>query len=181
MQVTKSVDAIYAAAKPIIEIDGVGGKPWKRNVQRGARIGPWLQAQFRIVDEAAWNEKAPCLYLVRGNDSLIRYVGISRNGVRHSWRTSPAYDAATMVELPQRQLFHSQCWRHIEAECTSQPHRRFEVRSINGAMLAHSIEKIGPPLSGFLALGNDHEGLVASVERWICNHRSDMLACWNVL
>lgn len=175
-----SVNAIYAASTPIIEILGVGGNRWKRNVQRGGRIGPWLQANYRIIDEAAWNDKRACLYLVRGNDSVVRYVGISRNGVRHRWRTSPAFDAETMVKLPQPQLFHSQCFKHIEIECVNQPGRTFEVRSICGQELINVIKGIGAPLSGFLALGNDHEGLVASVERWICNNSSDKLVTWNV-
>lgn len=171
---------IYAAAKPIIKIHGVGGKRWKRNVAKGSRIGPWLQGDYSIVNEAVWKEKGACLYLVQGNDGAIRYVGISRNGVKHRWRISPAYDAETMVALPQRQLFHSQCWKHIETECVSQPGRKFEVRSIDAQSLIPLLAKMGAPLSGFLALGNDHEGIVAGVERWICNHRSVQLAMWNV-
>jgi hypothetical protein len=171
---------IYAAAKPIIRIHGVGGKRWKRNVATGGRIGPWLQGDYSIVNEPAWKEKGACLYLVQGNDGTIRYVGISRNGVKHRWRISPAYDAETMVELPKRQLFHSQCWKHIETECAGQSGRTFEVRSIGAPSLIPLLAKMGAPLSGFLALGSDHEGIVAGVERWICNHSSDKLASWNV-
>jgi len=180
VQPIEACNEIAKAAVPIIKILGVGGKRWKRNVQKGGRIGPWLQGQYLILNEAAWTERCACLYLVMGNDGVIRYVGISRNGVRHRWRTSPAFDAETMIALPQRQLFHSQCWKHIEIECTNQPERTFEVRSISGAALISVIRNIGAPLSGFLPLGNDHEGLVASVERWICNHRSSTLVSWNV-
>lgn len=126
---------IYSAAKPIIKIHGVGGKRWKRNVATGGRIGPWLQGDYSIVNESVWKEKGACLYLVQGNDGAIRYVGISRNGVKHRWRISPALDAETMVQLPKHQLFHSQCWKHIEAECANQSGRTFEVRSID----AHSL------------------------------------------
>jgi len=171
---------IFSAAKPFIKIDGVGGKRWKRNVATGARIGPWLQGSYSIVNEAVWKEKGACLYLVQGNDGAIRYVGISRNGVKHRWRTSPAYDAETMSPLPKKQLFHSQCWKHIETECAAQPGRTFEVRSIDAQSLIPLLEKMGAPLSGFLSLGSDHEGIVAGVERWICNHSSSELARWNV-
>ncbi len=176
----RHANTIYEAATSIIQIDGVGGRRWKRNVQKGGRIGPWLQGKYRIINDIAWNEKAPCLYLVRGNDSVIRYVGISRNGVRHRWRISPAIDNETMQALPQRQLFHSQCWKHVETECTQHPGRTFEVRAICGPVLIQALREIGAPLSGFLSLGNDYEGLVASVERWICNHSSEHLARWNV-
>jgi hypothetical protein len=171
---------IYAAAKPIIKIHGVGGKRWKRNVAKGARIGPWLQGDYSIVNESVWREKGACLYLVQGNDGAIRYVGISRNGVKHRWRVSPAYDAETMVQLSKGQLFHSQCWKHIEIECTVKPGLTFEVRTIDAKALIPLLEKMGAPLSGFLALGSDHEGIVAGVERWICNHSSNQLAHWNV-
>lgn len=171
---------IYAAAKPIIKINGVGGKRWKRNVATGGRIGPWLQGDFSIVNESVWREKGACLYLVQGNDGVVRYVGISRNGVKHRWRISPAFDAETMVQLPKHQLFHSQCWKHIEAECATAPGQTFEVRSIDAPSLIPLLAKMGAPLSGFLALGGDHEGIVAGVERWICNNSSGQLARWNV-
>lgn len=174
------VQKIFAQAKPIIKIYGVGGSRWKRNVAKGGRIGPWLQGDYSIINETAWNEKGACLYLVQGNDGEVRYVGISRNGVKHRWRLCPAYDAQTMVELPRRQLFHSQCWKHIEAECLNQPGRSFEIRSIDAPSLTPVLAKIGAPLSGLLALGNDHEGIVAAVERWICNHSTQHLARWNV-
>ena len=108
--------AIFNAATPVIRIHGVGGKLWKRNVAKGSRIGPWLQARYEIIDALAWRDRQPCLYLVCGSDSNIRYVGISRNGLKHRWRTSPAFDAETLERLSVNQLFHSQCWKHIEAE-----------------------------------------------------------------
>lgn len=174
------VQAIYAAAKPIIKIHGVGGSRWKRNVAKGARIGPWLQGDYSMVNEAVWNEKGVCLYLVQGNDGVVRYVGISRNGVKHRWRLSPAYDALTMAPLAKRQLFHSQCWKRIEDECSQQPGRSFEVRSIDGPSLSALLTLMGPPLSGFTTFGDDHESVVHSVERWICNHKNAQLVQWNV-
>ena len=173
-------NAIFAIAKPIIKIHGVGSQRWKRNVASGGRVGPWLEAHFSIVNEAVWNNKGVCLYLVQGNDGQIRYVGISRNGVTHRWRVSPAYDAETMVPLAKRQLFHSQCWKNIEVECTQQLGRTFEVRTIDAPALIPLLGRLGSPLSGFLALGNDYEGIVAGIERWICNNSSPQLARWNI-
>lgn len=171
---------IYQAAQPVIQIHSVGGPRWKRNVAKGARIGPWLPAKYEIINHDVWEAKAPCLYLVAANDSIIRYVGISRNGLKHRWRESPALDAETEVALPRRQLFHSQCWKHIEREYALAPQSRYEVRCIHADRLLPVLERLGPPLSAFAALRGDGEGIVASVERWLCNHKSDHLVSWNV-
>ena len=147
---------------------------------KGSRIGPWLQGKYRIVNEVVWREKGACLYLVKASDGGIRYVGISRNGLKHRWRTSPAYDAETMERLPNNQIFHSQCWKHIEAESLANPEITFEVRAISATALLPVLERIGTPLSAFLALKDDGESVVASVERWLCNHRNSQLASWNI-
>ncbi len=171
---------IYHAATPVINIYGVGGRRWKRNVAKGSRIGPWLQGNYEITNEAVWRNKGACLYLVRASDSIIRYVGISRNGLKHRWRTSPAYDAETMVKLPKNQIFHSQCWKHIESESETSPGITYEVRAISAELLLPVLERIGPPLSGFVVLKDDGESVVAGVERWLCNNSSDRLVSWNV-
>lgn len=100
---------LHLIATPVLKIHGVGGKLWKRNVKSGARIGPWLQGEFEIINEVAWKEKAPCLYMVSTSAESIHYVGISRNRLKDRWRTSPAYDADTMQRLSKDQIFHSQC------------------------------------------------------------------------
>ena len=79
----KHARTIFDAATPAIKIFGVGGKSWKRNVAKGARIGPWLQGNYEIINEPAWRSKGACLYMVQASDSVIRYVGISRNGLKH--------------------------------------------------------------------------------------------------
>jgi hypothetical protein len=38
---------------------------------------------------------------------------------------------------------------------------------------------MGPPLSGFAVLREDGEGLVASIERWLCNNQTTDLVKWN--
>lgn len=171
---------IFRAATPVIRIRGIGGKRWKRNVAKGARIGPWLQANYDILNKSMWEARNPCLYLVAGNDSVIRYVGISRNRLKDRWRVSPAYDSETMIRLPENQLFHSQCWKHIEREYSSKIEQTYEVRCIDGASLLNVLERLGPPLSAFAALRGDGEGIVAGVERWLCNNKSENLVSWNV-
>src|SRR3954452_9196915 len=134
--------AIFNAAIPVIGIHGVGGERWKRNVAKGSRVGPWLPARYQIIDPLAWGDKQACLYLACGSDSNMRYVGISRNGLKHRWRTSPAFDAETLERLPVNQLFHSQCWKHIEAESRSIPGISYEVRVITASKLSFVLEEL---------------------------------------
>lgn len=171
---------IFAAATPVIRIHALGGKRWKRNVAKGGRIGPWLQARYDILDQHRWKAKSPCLYLVAGNDGVIRYVGISRNRLADRWRVSPALDAETMIPLATGQLFHSQCWSKIEEETSTRPGSTYEVRCIDGMELPPLLSRLGPPLVAFTALGADAEGIVAGVERWMCNNKSLELVSWNV-
>jgi hypothetical protein len=174
------VNLIFQHANPVIHIFGVGGRRWKRNVSKGGRIGPWLQGDYKILDERAWRAKGPCLYLVASTDMGIRYVGISRNGLKHRWRTSPAYDADTMVRLPRNQIFHSQCWKHIENESTAKPNVRFEVRAIAAEVLVSVLSTVAHPIAALTALRDDGESVVSALERWICNNRTDHLVEWNV-
>ncbi|WP_245643792.1 hypothetical protein [Paraburkholderia oxyphila] len=85
-----------------------------------------------------------------------------------------------MTRLSENQLFHSQCWKHIELECAQHPESTYEVRCIDGASLLPLLEHLGPPLSAFTALQGDEEGIVAGVERWMCNNKGPALATWNV-
>lgn len=172
--------AIFDAATPVIRIHGIGGQRWKRNVAKGARIGPWLQAEYDILAKDVWEARNPCLYLVSGSDQIIRYVGISRNRLKDRWRLSPALDSETLTRLPENQLFHSQCWKFIEWEFEQRRNQTYEVRCIRGDALLPILKCLGPPLSAFAALEGDGEGIVAGVERWMCNNKSEKLVSWNV-
>ena len=175
-------ESIYAASTPVLRIHRLSVPRWKRKIERNprdARIGPWLRAHYTVVNETAWRDKGPCLYLVKSTNDSIRYVGISRNGVKHRWRTSPSYDAETMARLPEDQLFHSQCWKHMETAATTEPTIEIEVRCIQHPALASELTRLGPPLSGFLALGDDGEGTCAAVERWLCNRSENNFLSWN--
>lgn len=177
---------IFNASTPVLRLHGLTEKYWKRNTGNGPlgdrdpRIGPWMQGTYDVLNEAAWSERAPCLYMVQERGDKIRYVGISRNRLKDRWRLAPAYDAETMQPLPKRQIFHSQCWRHVEQAVKTDPNTFFEVRAIRGMALKSVLQEIGEPLSGFAVFGADEESMVASVERWFCNRSNDDLANWNV-
>lgn len=172
---------IYQASTPVLHIHSIGGQRWRRSVPASdGRYGPWLRAKYTVLDSTVWGERTPCLYLVAGrHDLTIRYVGISRNRMRDRWRESPAIDLESGLKI-ENQLFHSQCWRHLEVELHSLGVAEYEVRCINGHRLRAVIEQLGPPVSCFAALGADAEGIAAAVERWICNNRSSRLVTWNV-
>lgn len=169
---------IFDSATPVIRINGLTTRRWKRKVAKGARIGPWLSADYEILDQRIWKERTPCLYLVGGvEDRALRYVGISRNRMADRWRESPAYDATTMAKLARNQLFHSQCWKHIEREHHMADPQGYEVRCIDGDRILSLVGQYGAPLSALAAHRGDGEGVVASVERWMCNNR---VVRWNV-
>ena len=179
---SEAADSIFKVATPVLRIHSLEGPQWKRKMEknpRDARIGPWLRANYSVLDEQAWREKGACLYLAKLDSGPVRYVGISRNGVKHRWRTSPAYDAISMNRLPEDQLFHSQCWRHIQAAAAINPRIHVEVRTVMHSALATELARLGPPLSGFLALGDDGEGMCAAVERWLCNRSEGAFLSWN--
>lgn len=175
-------DSIFQASTPVLRIDRLVPPLWKRKIEKNpqdARIGPWLRADYSVLNERAWRDKGACLYLAKLKTGPVRYVGISRNGVKHRWRTSPAYDATTMVRLPEDQLFHSQCWRHMHIAANAGSDFAVEVRTIMHHDLAPHLSKLGPPLSAFLALGDDGEGMCAAVERWLCNRSEGPFLSWN--
>lgn len=171
---------IFKASTPVLSISGLGGRSWFRNVPKNdGRYGPWLQSTYEVLDKSVWLRKQPCLYLVADGFHQVAYVGISRKNLKERWRTSPAYDLMTGQKLQDNQLFHSQCWRQIQDEVRAGKPCNFEVRCISGAEIKPVLEKIGNPLASFLGLEDDHEGIVAAVERWLCNHQSDGLVRWN--
>lgn len=175
-------ESIFETAAPVLRIHRLERPLWKRRIEsnpRDGRVGPWLSADYSVLNESAWRGKGPCLYMVKTGSGAVQYVGISRNGVKHRWRTSPAYDAVSMARLPDDRLFHSQCWRHMQEEAARDPAIGVEVRTIQHCELAAELARLGPPLSGLLALGDDGEGMCAAVERWLCNRSEGEFLSWN--
>ena len=171
---------LFGISTPVLKIHGIGGQQWKRNVKSGSRIGPWFQGEYKILNESVWKEKAPCLYLVSTGAESIHYVGISRNRLKDRWRTSPAYDAISMQRLAQDQIFHSQCWKHIEREATMKPGLVFEIRSIKAETIIQNQHIFNAEIRGLsVAFVNEGESLVASIERLLCNNSGPDFFNWN--
>jgi hypothetical protein len=177
----EAISHLIQQATPVLTIQGLTPQRWTRKVREGdARQGPWQRAQYTLLDAQAWQRLGACLYLVTGRDGGLRYVGISCNGLKHRWRLSPAVCATTGQALAERQLFHSQCWKHIEAEYANDAQSRFTVRCLADRDLLAALSQMGEPLCTLAAFGEDGETVCAVVERWICNQSSNGLARWNV-
>lgn len=172
---------LFGIATPVLTIHGVGGQKWKRNVKSGSRIGPWLQGEYKILNDAAWKEKAPCLYIVSTGAKSYHYAGISRNRLKDRWRTSPAYDAISMQRLAKDQIFHSQCWKNIERESALKPDLIFEIRSIKGETITQNQHIFNAEIRGLsVVFAEDGESLVASIERLLCNNKGPDFFNWNI-
>ena len=183
MSTEQAIRVLIETATPVIYISKVHlDKPkWCRNVPLSDnRYGPWVDADWELLNEKIWKNREPCMYLVIGSDGNLRYVGISRKRMKDRWRVSPAYNPKTMELLTGKRLFHSQCWVRVEDECSRNPDATFLVKCLTGTELERILETHDMELSGLLTLRGDAEGIAASVERWICNKSGVDIARWNV-
>lgn len=104
-------ESVAALSAPVLVITGMAEPWWTRKVKPGDRRGrPWLSAEKKVIDDAAWDRRGACLYMLTGPDDNVRYVGISVNRLKDRWRMSPAREVDTLLDLPEGRLFHSQCW-----------------------------------------------------------------------
>ncbi|RIZ66222.1 MAG: hypothetical protein D0531_05575 [Methylococcales bacterium] len=130
-QIKTLAKAIFDRGTPFLKINDIAklNKRWCRNVKDGdSRRGPWMVAEYEILNSSAWAKLAPCIYMVKASDDGLRYVGVSKNRLKDRWRLSPAYDESLTVKLPDKQLFHSQCWKKMENELIESNNLTFEVR-----------------------------------------------------
>jgi hypothetical protein len=167
------INVLMAAASPVIEITGLGTKEWRRKVPADdARRGPWMELRYRLLDTSRWSRRAPCLYLVAAQDGGNRYVGTSKSGLRNRWRLAPAEGETKSY------LFHSQCMRHVQKELTAHPATSLRVSVLFQDEIEHPNVSLGLALS--LVPRRAQQGIAWDVERWLCSHRSEMVAYWNI-
>ncbi|MDO5680458.1 MAG: hypothetical protein Q4G54_09040 [Pelistega sp.] len=178
------VFSIFEASTPVLQIHELTDTYWKRNTANGrkgnkdSRIGPWREGKYSVLNQAAWDERGACLYMVQ-EGSNIRYIGKSKTRLKDRWRLSPALDPKTMERMPGRQVFHNQCWPYIEQSATQNPNLEIEVRSIRAHKLKDVLIALGEPLSELTDFADDEGNFVAAVERWILGRSSNELANWN--
>lgn len=116
-----TIQALIAAATPFLRIDGIRPVSWCRNVQSGARFGPWqYEAVFTEVDGRTWRREGEVLYFVTDRQGTLRLVGESGGRLMDRWRLSPMHDVATRAPLGRKALFHSTAWAAIERGFSSE-------------------------------------------------------------
>jgi hypothetical protein len=170
--------------KPVLRIHEVlqDGPRWKRDIQRGNRVGPWLPARWEAIDRQRWARRTPCLYFVSADDEVVRYVGISKRTLRERWREAVAlhHDSTRddRRELAERQIFHYPCWPHIEVESADRPDSWFEVRVIHEDELERLLPELGQPLTELMQPSSADQLLVQRVESWLRSRRAE-LSLWN--
>lgn len=167
------VTRLFDSGSPILRINGLlrEGARWHRRVKStDSRFGPWLPADYEITDEEAWNRRSECLYFVSSGPSQYEYVGRSVNRVKDRWRLSPGWAEDTNHQLPEKQLFHSQCWPHIEQAFRVRPSSRFEVRAIFGEELESAVRHTQSSglLEALLMAGTSRSrDRVVAAEKWL--------------
>lgn len=169
----------WQRAIPVLRVTGAGGRQWKRDMAdpTDRRVGPWLQANYQVLDHSTWTRVGDCLYfVVAGSDGNLRYVGKSKKQVSERWRMSPALCAETGDLLPSKQLFHSQCMRPMQAEFALSPDAVFEVRTLSAQELRPLVAAAG--LSEICEHPMDSR-FVEELERWMCRAWSQEFVAWN--
>lgn len=168
------IESLIQASKPVLRINTVGGRSWFRKPKDGRR-GPWLSAQYDVVDQVLWNRRGPCIYFVRDGGNVLRYVGISLNKLDDRWRTSPAYDLDEQ-RLSGDELFHSQCWHRIAGpdERVEPP---FTVSVLSGAEALTLLPTLDHELAHLGVLKRDPDIIVTVLELWVCKYGHASL--WN--
>ncbi len=160
---------------PVINLYELRDDIWYRNT-KGSRHGPWLSAQYEVLDRSRWTAKDACLYFVSTDRGDLKYVGISNNTLEHRWRTSPAYDQ-NGSPLHRKELFHSQCWPSICEEYARYGTDRYAVSVLHSDDLLEVLSQLNHPISALGTMQGDGDIAVIATEVWIIKHMGHEL--WN--
>ena len=166
---------IIEASQPVIKINGFNDFEWYRKT-KDSRKGPWLQSDYKVIDEKLWREMKPCLYFLTGDNGELKYVGRSVNRIKDRWRTSPAYDEFGNL-LNRNEMFHSQCWRHMCDAKKAGSNDIYVVSVIHDVALVELLSNINHEISGLSVFKNDPEIAVIALEVWFNKYFQSKL--WN--
>ena len=177
MQLSASdcVSVIIEASQPVIKINGFNDFEWYRKT-KDSRKGPWLQSDYKVIDEKLWREMKPCLYFLTGDNGELKYVGRSVNRIKDRWRTSPAYDA-NEKPLNRHEMFHNRCWPHMCDAKKPVSNETYVVSVIHYTDLVEVLSTINHEISGLLVFKNDPRRFVKKVEDWFIDNFMSQL--WN--
>ena len=166
---------IITKSRPIIRINNIQNNQWYRKPE-GSRKGPWYEANYDIFDDEMWSLKRCCLYFVKDEKEELKYIGISRNGLKQRWRLSPAFDL-NKNQLQEKKLFHSQCWPPICDEKKRGGNLNYTISVIHDSELFMVLEESYHQLSGLASLKNYPEIVIEAMEKWFILNFNDSL--WN--
>lgn len=169
------ISYLVGKSTPVLMVSEIGGREWYRK-PKDRRRGPWLSANYSVINETAWRRKGPCIYFVRDKTANLRYVGISLNAMEDRWRTSPAYTASDIL-LPGDELFHSECWPKICEYARSGKVSSYEISVLSGIELLELLRTVNHDLVHVSFLRNDPEIAVTVLELWICKY--GYMTLWN--
>lgn len=170
----QAINHIVARSRSVLELVEIGGREWYRKPKDGRR-GPWLSAKYKVLDQALWMRRTPCIYFVKDSQASLKYVGISLNRLEDRWRTSPAYTIDDVL-LDGDELFHSQCWSKICDYARAGNHEKFYVSVLSGVELIELLRPLEHKLSHLAVFSDDPEIIVTVLEMWICKHG---VGLWN--
>ena len=169
-----TLHSLIAAATPFLRIDGASSMPWCRNVQKGARFGPWkYEALFSVLDERTWARAGEVLYFVTDAAGQLRLVGESSRRLKDRWRVSPMHDISSQAPIGRKALFHSTAWGAIERGL-GQEKAPFTVKAI----FAEDVGRVVPD-NERPALGALRDHLCRRVEASILREHGTRLQLWN--
>lgn len=165
---------LFEVARPVLRVESIAPRQWARCFEDPRRRGPWPTAEYVVLDAIVWRQRVPSLYFVGGADGAILYVGTAENRIADRWRLSPACNPDTGEPLPRKELFHSECFRHM----VKAPQRRFPltVKAVMARDLAQLWICMGGPRMGWPAT---EKAAILMAETYFCQNQSDQLAPWN--
>lgn len=181
---TKEISGNAVPVLQVTSFNAARGR-WCRNVaDDDDRRGPWRVPVYKVLDQAPWEERAPCLYVVNGSDGGHRYVGVSKNRLKDRWRLSPAFDETGSRPLGIKHLFHSRCWPEMEGEFDHKPGVHFEVRVCFVPSLKQLLSRLSEQRTDLPSVtGVSDEAAPGVVEKWLRGYRKVSLGVsflpWN--
>ena len=151
-----------------------GGKINTKSLNEGST--GWKLYRAANIDSKLWREMKPCLYFLTGDNGELKYVGRSVNRIKDRWRTSPAYDVFGNL-LNRKEMFHSQCWRHMCDAKKAGSNDIYVVSVIHDVALVELLSNINHEISGLKVFKNDPEIAVIALEVWFNKYFQSKL--WN--
>ena len=171
-------DKLYRTATPILRIHGMGDPHWRRTAAKGSK-DVWQSATYENLDLQKWRASTYGVYMVGSEDGTVLYVGTCDQGLATAFRLSPAFDAETRERMAKAQLFHHECWPHLQQSYAEGAEGAYEVRLISADDLAHIVKTYGIPRGALPEGTRNVRDIRTHTVKWLLRNRTPALAWWN--